>query len=994
MRSTLRLLIVAILLQGASPLSWPALVSETGRPLMQVFTPREYQADPLCQAVVQGSDGVMIIANNTAAIAFDGVQWQSIALPPASTGISQLVLGADGVTYAAGGSVLGYFEGPVGQKTYRSLRDALPEKERDGARSYVIAAGREGVYFTDGITLRAWRDGALVSIGGSLPPETELFSAAGIVYVKGNDASLARIEQDALVPVTTDPLLIGTDLVLIESLTEGALRVLTHNRGFLQVSANGEVTAMPTSADKLFAGKRVLFAQRFADGSCVVTFSPGSGGGGIFLSEQGEVQGWLDESSGLPNRNLRSLATDTEGGLWVGLEYGIARLDWPSGVTLFDPVNGLNGFVTSIARQENSLYASTLSGLHQLSPGRNSAEPAVFKSVLSEAVYGLRPDASGLLFRHQTKLGRITPRGSEILFPLPSAFGSFGPSKRDPQRLWVNTMQGLHSIYREGVSWRDEGLVPGFTEHVAGLLEMDDGTMWISSFERGLFRLHFRDLANPQAGVTRVQRYAEGHGLPEFDHCAVYSWHGKPIFLFDRSAHPYHFDPVRQKFAPLQEAAALPTNIIPNCWSSHPSGESLWFTTNNPQSAQQVIYRLRAGETAPQFLPRAIAETAGKIWQFQEETTPAGPVLWICSVNGLLRVELDRAFRAPTPLRVLLRAEAVDEGARLPADKTTPKFIFSAPRFQTGAAVEYQTRLVGADDDWSTWSTEHTRNYARLPRGDYRFEVRAKDADGSLSDVATLSFSLFPPWWKSTWAIVLWTLLAIATVVILTRALAVRALNRRLELLKAQAAVEQVRLRLARDLHDDIGSGLGRVILFAGEAERSKDDPAKLAASLDRMRHTAHDLVQHAREIVWAVSPQHDSVASLAERVGDYAMETIGAAGMRCETDIPVDLPAWPLRSDARHSLFLAVKETLHNCVKYSEARTVKITARVIGQEFTLAIADDGRGFAPGERRGSGHGLRNLAIRAEALGGSAEIASEPGRGTTVVLRIPITPSTA
>jgi signal transduction histidine kinase len=182
------------------------------------------------------------------------------------------------------------------------------------------------------------------------------------------------------------------------------------------------------------------------------------------------------------------------------------------------------------------------------------------------------------------------------------------------------------------------------------------------------------------------------------------------------------------------------------------------------------------------------------------------------------------------------------------------------------------------------------------------------------------------------------------------------------------------------------------VSLFAGEARRNKSDPAQLDASLDRVRDSAQTLVQHARQIVWAVSPQHDTLQSVIERFGDYVDETLRAAGIACRLELPApdQIPGVMLGSEVRHSLFLAVKEAVHNCVKYSEAKTAEFRLEIAGGDFVITLRDHGRGFAAGERRGSGHGTKNLVARAEALGGSGEIVSAPGQGTTVRLRVPLT----
>lgn len=988
MRSALLFLLLLLTLSGVPSAAASGTWSERGRPTLRVFTPRDYQADPLCQAIAQDADGVMLIANNTDALAFDGVHWQAIPLPAASTGIVQLVRGPAGVVYAAGGSVLGFFRGPVGRKEYVSLLEKLPVPAGRESREYRAAAGSDALYCADETHLWAWRDGRFEAIHGAVPPNARLFSAGRMVYLQGTGTPLYRIAEDRLELVADDPLIRQNEFVRLVVDGDG-LRGLTREQGFLAVSRHG-VARVSLAADPWLVGKRVRLAETLADGSWLVSFSPSSGNAGLHLSASGELLDLIDESIGLPNRALRAFAVDREGGAWIGLESGLARVDWPGALTLFDAASGLRGFVTTIARHEGTFYAGTIEGLFRLAPGdAATGRVARFERLLSGPVYGLLSDAVGLLVRAQQDLLRVQGDRVESVLPLPGAIGEIVRSRIDPRRFWLNTMQGLHAIYRATDGWRDEGRVARFNDHVASFHECADGTIWIATFNRGLVRMRFGDPAHPFAGPPEIEQFARGRGLPDkFDHCAVYEWHGEPLFFFDGVAMPYRFDAARGQFAPWAEAAQMVERPLFNCWSSAPSGEDLWFTNNDPRPAQHAIFRRREGQGAPQYLPHAVAETAGKIWRFVEESGPDG-VLWICSSNGLLRLELSRAFTPPAPLTALLRTDGISDGARVPAADAAPSFVFSAPRFQPGAAVQFQSRLVGLDDDWSPWSTERTRTYAHLPPREYRFEVRARDADGVVSAPAGVGFTLLPPWWRTAWALVPAALMAIALVAAVTRGFVLRALRHRLALLEAQSAVERERLRLARDLHDDIGSGLGRVILFAGEAERAQADPARLTAALGRIRTSAQELVQHAREIVWAVSPQHDTVASLAERLADHVSETFRAANIACTIDVPLDLPAIPLHSEARHSLFLAVKEAVHNTLKYADATQAALRIAASDDTLVVSLSDNGRGFTPGERRGSGHGLRNLAARAEALGGTAQITSAPGQGTTVVLRIPL-----
>jgi signal transduction histidine kinase len=146
-------------------------------------------------------------------------------------------------------------------------------------------------------------------------------------------------------------------------------------------------------------------------------------------------------------------------------------------------------------------------------------------------------------------------------------------------------------------------------------------------------------------------------------------------------------------------------------------------------------------------------------------------------------------------------------------------------------------------------------------------------------------------------------------------------------------------------------------------------------------------------EIVWAVNPRHDTLESLATYLEKYAQDWLATVGIRCRLDLPLQFPEVHLTSEMRHNVFLAFKEALHNSVKHSGASEVLIRLAVTGKSFELAVEDNGRGFAVGEKAGplatapgraaSGNGLENMRRRLAGIGGSCEIQSESGIGTKV-----------
>ena len=142
-------------------------------------------------------------------------------------------------------------------------------------------------------------------------------------------------------------------------------------------------------------------------------------------------------------------------------------------------------------------------------------------------------------------------------------------------------------------------------------------------------------------------------------------------------------------------------------------------------------------------------------------------------------------------------------------------------------------------------------------------------------------------------------------------------------------------------------------------------------------------------EIVWAVNPCHDTLASLLEYIGQQTTEFLQAAGIRCRLEFP-DLPApRHLPADFRHHLFLIVREAINNAAKHARASEVRFTAEPRDAGFHITVADDGCGFSENGPRGNG--LANLRARAADLGGECIITSAPGAGTTITLQLPWPP---
>jgi len=204
-------------------------------------------------------------------------------------------------------------------------------------------------------------------------------------------------------------------------------------------------------------------------------------------------------------------------------------------------------------------------------------------------------------------------------------------------------------------------------------------------------------------------------------------------------------------------------------------------------------------------------------------------------------------------------------------------------------------------------------------------------------------------------------------------------------------------MRIARDMHDEIGSRLTRISYFS-ELALQEEMPSK--ESLHSIADTIRDLLQTLDEIVWAVNPQNDTLENLAAYLGYYATEYLHNTSVECRLEIPPNLPVIPLTAETRHNVFLAFEEAVSNALRHSGATRVCVNMSQSDGGFEIRIQDNGRGFdrngdpAGTDKNGTfttrkqrGNGLINMVQRLESVGGEARIESTRGTGTVVTFRL-------
>ena len=238
------------------------------------------------------------------------------------------------------------------------------------------------------------------------------------------------------------------------------------------------------------------------------------------------------------------------------------------------------------------------------------------------------------------------------------------------------------------------------------------------------------------------------------------------------------------------------------------------------------------------------------------------------------------------------------------------------------------------------------------------------------------------PVWKKAWFILL--IVGAAAAFSLLGAWYVyrqRQLERALEFEKIRT-LEAERFRIAREMHEDIGTGLNALRLLTDMALHKNLDPA-LAAEIEYIAASGQKVSDRIREIVWTIDMRHDTLEHLIIYFQQYATDYFHHTGVELHLVLPPRLPVALLPGNTRRMLFLAYKEALHNIVKHAHATRVNITFAVAGRQLTIRIRDNGRGFDPATVGDGGNGLFNMRQRLADIGGKFDIATGE-KGTALV----------
>jgi signal transduction histidine kinase/ligand-binding sensor domain-containing protein len=648
-------------------------------------------------------------------------------------------------------------------------------------------------------------------------------------------------------------------------------------------------------------------------------------------------------NEGLPSNDTGPLFQDRKGNIWIGtLGAGLARFDGKRFHVMTSKDGLASNTISTLADdQRGDLWVGTALGLNRLRDGKVDASFSTAQGLPSANVRALFISHEGTIWAGTDKGVAISTGGSfSIPKNLPEELR--GPiaainEDRDGNVYLAAEHDGLF-VYRDGVT--HQVLQDGAPLHEVDALYFDpEGLLWIGTDGNGLRLLDHGKMTTFYIRDGMFDN--EIYGIIRDDQDRLWMACSKGLFSVNRS------DLLKFAAKTLQKIVS---------------------TTYSPTDALRTI-ECRAG-----VQPGAARMQDGRVWF----STIRG--LYVFDPNHL-------ALNIPAPPVVIeeitVNGERVDPAAitAIPPGLKNLEFTYTGLTFLQPNRLTFRYMLEGFDKKWIQAGFRREAFYTNLPPGPYRFRVIGCNADGVCNEAgASASFSLAPHFYQRAWFP---PLCAVALVLAgwMIYQLRIHRLREQFNLILTE------RSRIARELHDTLIQGLSGITMEMQALAGRLRSPEERATLEDIVRDAGTCLRETRRSVAGLRSPQGPD-SGLASAIAQAAKHITEAKPVKLK--LKLDKSLSDLSPEVQYNLLRIASEAVNNSVKHSGAKTIEVALQSTVETLQLSIRDDGAGFSRdnGNVRPGHYGLIGMKERAAQIGAELNLASEPGRGTTVSVLLP------
>ncbi|MBO9200192.1 MULTISPECIES: triple tyrosine motif-containing protein [Niastella] len=730
-----------------------------GIPNITNFFKQNYKAGRQNWDIAQDSRGIMYFANNNGLLTFDGSFWRTYPIPNATI-VRSLAIDKNNRIYVGGQQEFGYFyPNDHGELVYTSLKQLI--KDSDYADVWTIQIVQDHIFFHAHRKIFDYYNGTIKAFNstfwsflGYANNEVLAYNAEnGLVYYK-NGQWVPRVKKGSFPNGTLLKSVIdlGNDSLLLTSVSKG-LFILKGN-----VVTNFETPDIKEMAAKNIFGARLLPHSTIAFNTNL--------GGCILMNKNGKFIQQLTKNEGIQTNNVQNLFLDKDQNLWLALDNGIDLVSYNNAIkNIFPEPTDRNSGYTSLVHN-NTLYLGVATGLYKTELPLNDGDISYAKSAFS------------LVENTKGQVWNISEVNGEVL--MGHSLGAY--IIKDNKAILLDNKNGFWGFLPLHDSLFSSVMIAGTYNGINFFNYANNrfSTLFESRFESARFIVKHKNLIwaiHPYKGVYIVSfdgknapvvtNYNDKNKFLSQNHNHLYSIAGRMVLASDNGI--FEFDDAINDFKPSAFLKKVFGDIQIEYMKEDKAG-NIWFCSH-----KRVGVAERTGEN---YRLVYIPELDDKITVngFENINIIDSNNVLIAAEKGFFHVNYARYKKSKYPLTTLIRNVQVSSrkedlifgGYALSAAneaKQAIEYAANSLHFECSAIIygqQYNTAysfyLKGFDRGWSDWSQKTEKYYTNLPPGKYVFQVKSRTNVDNESPMASFSFTILPPWYRTWWAYTLYAL--------------------------------------------------------------------------------------------------------------------------------------------------------------------------------------------------------------------------------------------
>jgi signal transduction histidine kinase/ActR/RegA family two-component response regulator len=1019
---------------------------ELGRPFYQFFSTRDYGGDNQNWSEIQNPEGLLFFGNNNSVLGYDGQRWDHIAVP-GGFAIRGLTVDSTGAIWVGGADQLGHLIPNGGRYQFVPFKADWRLPSAFGEVLDIVPCGTAEFVRTEK-KLLVYQNGSCDAISWPHGNGFDYIVAATEkrVFVHGKDDPLYEIIDKRLVPVADDPLLRTTLVYQVIEPVAGMILLLTKEHGIFRLKPNG-IEAFRTEIDPLLARYPIQWASYLPGPYIAVAIDQR---GVVLLDCQGRVRSVLFQDSGLPDPNILNLGSDRSGGLWICGNAGLTRLEIMPGISFFDSQNGLpSSAVYNLKRFRGRLYAATWDGLFGLEKAQADTLPSKFRKIPGPTTpIPVLADVGTELLAGGWK-GLFSFDGFQLKqVPLPiDRVNSLRQSKVVPGRVYVAANQGVAAISKSSGNWRLEGVLSEFGSAVTDVIESGSDQLFVSTLNRGFFRVKLQP-GSPVFDAASVVSLSTAKDAPAIsDSDALTQFNGEPAFVSRDGIARY--EAVENRFVAITAFKSLfhdysPTRAIVGA----DDDRHLWITLTARNTPEGSVPKTRIAHLNSDggfsFLSAAITRVIGEPAMIESELASGSPIIWVAGTYGIARIDTDEKLAPGRTFNLFPREVSTVSGTSLPlpASGTTLTVPFNLNDFQIRFAndryagadqIHYRLKLDGLERNWSAPVADPVWHSGSLHEGNYTLRVIAEDEDGEKSREASVAIKVLPPWYRTWWMYLVYTFLALISLLGFVRLRVWRLRMREKQLVQIVAertkALEESQARLVEakeaaeganraksaflaNVSHELRTPLNSILGYTQLMLRDHNEPAEKRRRLTTIQSSGEHLLNMINEILdlakvesgtIVIKPQPVQLKPLLNAVADELQLRASQKRLRFIYSADQSIQDWISTDPVR--LRQVLYNLVGNSIKFTGRGEVSLAIRRVADRIRIEVKDTGKGIPADDLQhlfkpfyqasnndqangGVGLGLHISQRIVRLLGSELRVSSTEGKGSVFWFELP------